>query len=265
MARTKGAKGQRKTGTVAGGRGGPWVWFDQALMQEYLRDRKLLPLTQCGADTRTLRLLRSGKQPRLREPVFVELCRRLKVPPADLVTSGTQLTGVEFRVDVTARALSTDFWKAAQQGGGEPPWLHEMFRWVLHFDTWSGALWDGGTPVLSTSSAGSWRIKKGALTRVENRRRQFCDRMAEVLRMLLPSTQDAKHGVSISTWRSGALVGAFRDGGLRRLQRAGSRSSAVSRAAAKTAAARAIAKMGGARLPTKGVPMQKKRAMIRST
>jgi hypothetical protein len=208
--------------------------------------------------------VRDGKQLRLRREVFLDLCRRLKVPPESLIPRDSPVTGGEFRVDVTARALATEFWASAKQDGAPPAWLIGVLRSVLHFDTWSGALWEGGTPVLNVSDGPGRRTRRRAVKRIEARRRSFCDLMAQVMRMLLPTEADQKHGVSVNRRRSGALAGAFRDGGIRRLVRVGDRSSAMSRAAATEVVATTLRDHFASTQAT-DQPKLKRRAMIRST
>ena len=256
MARTVGAKGIQKQGVVAGGLRGPWVWFDRQRVQELLTGKKLLPLERCGADSRTLRLLRNGKQTRLRQPVFLALCRLLKVDSASLMVSDSSATGGEFRVDVTAQALATEFWQAAKQPGSPPPELFEMFRIVLNFGTWSDALWNGGTTLMRPSKGRDvWLMRHDAIKRLEDRKRMFCDTVAAALRMVIPSADDEKTGVRLSRRRAGALAAAFGVSGLGRLQRVGNRSSAASRAAAKV-----IEEMGDTRPPVKVRTTKVKRA-----
>jgi hypothetical protein len=237
MARTKGAKGKRQLGTVRIRDDDTLVPVNAKRMRALLVSRPLLPLTQCGADRSQLRRLRDGKQASMRFGRLKALAKLLDVPAGELiVTSGAGETGGAYRVDVTARALAQDCWRAGGQAGAPPFWLVDLIRSILRYETWAGAFLDGGVPILSIDpERGGRRIAK-ALARLEARREQFCDLMAELLRLVLPSEADLKAGVRVNPRRAGALLAAFRNSGLTRLHNVSYRSTAQIRRKASEAA-----------------------------
>jgi hypothetical protein len=147
-----------------------------------------------------------------------KLATLLEVPFGELIaTSGAGETGDAYRIDVTARALAEECWKAAAQPGEAPFWLTDMLRALLNHDTWAGGFLDGGTPVLSIDASRGARGRKKALARLEARRRQFCDLMAALIRLVLPTEPDRKNGIRVNPQRAGALMTAFRYGFLARM------------------------------------------------
>jgi hypothetical protein len=212
MARTKGAKGKRRVGSVRVNDDLALVPINTQRMRALLVDRRLLPLTICGADRRQLRRLRDGEQASLGLGRLKRLAELLDVPIDDLlVTSGPGETGEAYRIDVTARALAEECWNAAGQPGEAPNWLTDMLRALLNHDTWAGGFLEGGTPVLSIEASRGGRGRKKALARLEARRRQFCDLMAALIRLVLPTASDRKNGIRVNPQRAGALMHALRD------------------------------------------------------
>lgn len=242
MARTKGAKGKRRIGTVVVRDEDTLVPVITKRMRALLVGRPLLPLTQCGADRGQLRRLRDGKQASMRFGRLKALAKLLDVPIGELmVTSGAGETDDLYRVDVTARALADDCWKASGQEGAPPFWLVELLRCTLNHDFWAGAFLDGGMPILTIDAERGGRRRAKVLARLEVRRRRFCDLMADLVRLVLPDESDVKAGIRVNTRRAGALLAAFRDGGLKRLHSCSHRGAAQTRRIASEAAARALA------------------------
>jgi hypothetical protein len=218
MARTKGAKGKRTVGAVRVRDDLELVPINTQRMRALLADRPLLPLAKCGADRSQLRRLRDGEQASMRLGKLKRLAELLDVPIAELlVASGPGESGEAYRINVTARALAEDCWRAAGQAGEAPFWLSDMLRSLLNHDTWAGGFHDGETPVLSIDPARGGRGRRKVLARLEARRRQFCDLMAHLVRLMLPTAEDRKAGVRVNPRRAGALLMALRDGFLVRM------------------------------------------------
>jgi hypothetical protein len=166
-----------------------------------------------------------------------KLATLLEVPFGELIaSSGAGETGNAYRIDVSARAVAEDCWQAAGQGGPPPFWLVDLLRALLNHDIWAGALLDGGTPVLSIEEKLGGRRMAKEVARLEARRRQFCDLMASLIRLLLPTAEDRKVGVGVNPRRAGALLVALRDGFLARLHGVSHPGTAQTRKIAQEAA-----------------------------
>jgi hypothetical protein len=173
-----------------------------------------------------------------------KLATLLEVSFGELIaSSGAGETGNAYRIDVAARAIAEECWQAAGQGDAPPFWLVDLLRSLLDHDTWAGAFLDGGTPVLSIREERGGRRRAKAVERLEARRRQFCDLMADLLRMLLPTEADRKAGIRVNPRRTGALLVAFRDGFLARLHGVSYPGTAQTRKIAAAAAAE-VTKLG---------------------
>ncbi len=237
MARTTGAKGKRRLGAVQVRDDDTLVPINSQRMRALLLGQPLLQLSRCGADRSQLRRLRDGKQASMRFGRLKELANLLDVPVGELiVTSGAGETGGAYRVDVTARALAQDCWQAGGERGAPPFWLVDLLRSTLNHDTWAGAFLDGGTPVLTIDPERGGRRRAKALARLEARRRQFCDLMAALIRLLLPTAEDLKVGVGVNPRRAGALLVTLRDGFLARLHGVSHPGTAQTRKIAQEAA-----------------------------
>lgn len=246
MARTKGAKGKRRAGAAQVRDDETLVPINTQRMRALLADRPLLPLAQCGADRSQLRRLRNGQQASMRLGRLKVLARLLDVPIAELLVASRQgESGEAFRIDVTARALAEDCWRAAGQVDEVPFWLTDMLRSILNHDTWAGGFLDGGTPVLSIDAERGGRGLAQALKRLETRRRQFCDQMAALIRLVLPTEADRTAGIRVNPRRAGALLMSFRDNAIVRVHGVSDRGTARSRQIAEEAASRVFEKHTG--------------------
>jgi hypothetical protein len=241
MARTKGAKGKRSLGSVQLRDDETLIPINSHRIRELLTERPLLPLAHRGVDRSQLRRLRDGKQGSMRLGRLKSLAPLLDVPISELIaTSGTGETGEAYRIDVTARALADECWRAAGQTGDVAFWLVDMLRFILDYDAWAGAFLDGGTPVLSIDLASGGRGRASALKRLETRRRQFCDQTAALIRLVLPLAIDRRAGVRVNARRAGALLAALRDDFLTRLHGVSHPGTAQTRKIAAAAAARVM-------------------------
>lgn len=266
MARTVGAKGKRRVGSVRVRDDNTLVPINSQRMRGLLVGRPLLPMEACGAHRSQLRRLRDGVQGAMRLGKVKKLATLLEVPFGELIaSSGAGETGDAYRIDVTARTIAEECWKAARQGGAPPFWLVDLLRSLLNHDTWAGAFLDGGTPVLSILEERGGRRRAKAVERLEARRRRFCDLMADLLRLLLPTEADRKAGIRVNPRRTGALLVAFRDGFLARLHGVSYPGTAQTRKIAQEAAShvtgRAAERSRGRTLPVqlpehKGAPRE---------
>ena len=240
MARTRGAKGKRTVGSVRARGDSTLVPINSQRIREMLADRPLLPLArEVRCDPTQLRRLRDGKQASWRLGKLKRLAVALGVEVIEfLVTSGQDETQDVYRVDVTARSLARECWEAAGQAGDPPFWLTDLLRTFLNLDTWKGAFWDGGHPVLVVSPQRGTRLKAKALRLEERRRRHFCDQLAYCLRLVLPTQVDLEGGVRVNPRRAGALLRTFRDKGMSRLLKVSTPGSTVTRRVARIAAAK---------------------------
>lgn len=237
MARTVGAKGKRHVGSVRVRDDNTLVPINSQRMRGLLVGRPLLPLEACGAHRSQLRRLRDGVQGSMRLGKVKKLATLLEVPFGELIaSSGAGETGDAYRIDATARTIADECWKAAGQGGAPPFWLVDLLRSLLNHDTWAGAFLDGGTPVLTIDPERGGRRKAKALARLEARRRQFCDLMAALIRLLLPTAEDLKVGLGVNPRRAGALLVTLRDGFLARLHGVSHPGTAQTRKIAQEAA-----------------------------
>lgn len=241
MARTVGAKGKRRVGSVTVRDDNTLVPINSQRMRGLLVGRPLLPLEACGANRSQLRGCRDGVQGSMRLGKVKKLAILLEVPFGELIAiSGAGETGNAYRIDVTARAIAEECWQAAGQGGSPPFWFSDLLRALLNHDIWAGALLDGGTPVLSIEEKLGGRRMAKEVARLEARRRQFCDLMASLIRLLLPTAEDLKVGVGVNPRRAGALLVALRDGFLARLHGVSHPGTAQTRKIAQEAASHVI-------------------------
>jgi len=165
----------------------------------------------------------------------------LGVPVDDLRAEGNNGETVEaYRLDVVTRALAREVWEAAGEVGEPPFWLSDLLRSLLDHDTWAGAFQDGGTPILTIDARRGGRVRAKALARVEARRREFCDQMAALIRLVLPTEADRKAGIRISSRRSGALFLAFRNLFMARLHGVSRQGTVQTRQAAAEAASHVL-------------------------
>lgn len=240
MARTRGAKGKRTVGSVRARGDSTLVPVNSQRVREMLADRPLLPLARTvRCDPTQLRRLRDGKQASWRLGKLKRLAVALDVEVIEFqVTSGQGETQDAYRVDVTARAIARECWQATGQSGHPPFWLTDLLRTFLNLDTWKGAFWDGGHPVLVVSPQRGTRLKAKALRFEERRRRHFCDQLAYCLRLVLPTQADLEGGVRVNPRRAGALLRTFRDKGMSRLVKVSTPGTSVTRRVASIAVAK---------------------------
>ena len=237
MARTVGAKGKRRVGSVTVRDDNTLVPINSQRMRGLLVDRPLLPLEACGAHRSQLRRCRDGVQGSMRLGKVKKLATLLEVPFGELIaSSGAGETGNAYRIDVAARAIAEECWQAAGQGGPPPFWFTDLLRSLLNHDTWAGAFLDRGTPVLIIEEKLGGRKMAKEVARLEARRRQFCDLMAALIRLVLPTAEDLSAGVRVNPRRAGALLIAFRDERFTRLHGVSNPGTAQTRKIAQEAA-----------------------------